>query len=275
MSELPPPTTAPAGWYQDPEGPGRRYFDGREWMPVSATFEPIDEHPRLPLVVALGALGILVVSLVTSKLVLEALVDRDWPIVAYVALVGVIGYGPSIGWGFYVRRRWGFGRLASIGWRFRWSDLGWGPLTWLVALASQFAMAAIVFALDIPLTSNLEGIAEVDRDRAYVVATLVTAVIAAPIVEELVFRGLVMRGLLSSMPAIAAIALQGLLFGIAHVDPARGWGNLGLVVVLTGVGVAFGGSAYLLRRLGPAVVAHAIFNGLVLVIVLTGVADDV
>ena len=42
-----------------------------------------------------------------------------------------------------------------------------------------------------------------------------------------------------------------------------------------GVGVAFGVSAYLARRLGPTVIAHAIFNGVVMVIVLSGVLDDV
>jgi hypothetical protein len=44
-------------------------------------------------------------------------------------------------------------------------------------------------------------------------------------------------------------------------------------MVLSGVGIAFGAAAVLLRRIGPVIVAHAIFNGAVLLIVLTGVAD--
>jgi membrane protease YdiL (CAAX protease family) len=72
-----------------------------------------------------------------------------------------------------------------------------------------------------------------------------------------------------------AIGLQGVLFGVAHVDPVRGVGNVGLALVLSGVGVAFGVSAYLARRLGPTVIAHAIFNGVVMAIVLSGVLDDV
>ena len=55
----------------------------------------------------------------------------------------------------------------------------------------------------------------------------------------------------------------------AHVDPARGIGNIGLVLVLGAVGVVFGGAAYLLRRIGPTILAHAIFNAVVMVIVLT------
>jgi hypothetical protein len=76
------------------------------------------------------------------------------------------------------------------------------------------------------------------------------------------------------MPAVVAILLQGVLFGVAHVDPVRGAGNAGLAIILTGVGIAFGGAAYLLRRIGPTVVAHAIFNGIVMAIVLTGLGDD-
>ena len=67
--------------------------------------------------------------------------------------------------------------------------------------------------------------------------------------------------------------MQGLLFGVAHVDPVRGVGNVGLVMVLPGVGVAFGVAVALLGRIGPSIVAHAIFNGAVLLMVLTGVAD--
>ena len=62
--------------------------------------------------------------------------------------------------------------------------------------------------------------------------------------------------------------MQGVLFGLAHVDPARGAGNIGLVLVLAAVGVAFGGAAYLLRRIGPTIIAHAIFNGVVMAVVL-------
>ena len=275
MSALPPPSTAPPGWYPDPEGSGPRYFDGRAWAPPVVAFDQREEHPRLPLVVAVGALVVLVVSLVVSKFVLDAVVDRDWSLIVLVAIVGVIGYGPSIVWGIYVRRRWGDRRLATTGWRFRWSDLGWGPLTWVIAIATQLGFVAIVLAFDIPLASNIDGVAEVDSDRAYIIATLVTAVIAAPVVEEFVFRGLVMRGFLSVMGPVTAIGLQGVLFGVAHVDPVRGWGNLGLAIVLSGVGIAFGGAAYVLRRLGPTVVAHAIFNGVVLTLVLTGVGGAI
>ena len=84
------------------------------------------------------------------------------------------------------------------------------------------------------------------------------------------FRGVVMRGLRARMGAVAAVALQAVFFGSAHFDPVRGAGNLGLVLILSAVGATLGFGAYLLRRIGPTIVAHAIFNGVVLIIVLTG-----
>ena len=282
MDQLPPPSitpppVAPAGWYPDPSTGGQRYFDGYRWLPVTPSFEveTVEEHPQLPFAAAVGALAVLVVSLIVGKWVVDVLVDREWPLITYICISAALSYGPSVVWLYYVRRRWGAGRFDAVGWRFRWVDLAWGPITWASAIGVQLVMAAVVLIFDIPLSSNVDSISSADADRAYLVATAVAAVIAAPIIEELVFRGLVMRGLLSRFGPVVSVGLQGVLFGVAHVDPARGVGNIGLAIVLSGVGVALGASAYLTRRLGPTVIAHAIFNGVVVAILLSGVLDDV
>ncbi len=218
----------------------------------------------------------LTVSLVASKYLLDFLVRYEWPVIVYVSLLALIGYGPSVMWCVFVTRRWGTGRLRDdIGLRPRWADLGWGPVIWLAAIGTQIAVAAFVLGFDIPIQNNTEGIGNIDADRTYVISLVITAVIAAPLVEEMVFRGVVLRGLSSRLPIVVAIVAQGVLFGCAHIDPVRGAGNIGLVMVLSGVGVAFGGAAALLRRIGPTIVAHAIFNAVVLTIVLTGVLDNI
>jgi uncharacterized protein len=273
MAPLPPPSAAPAGWYADPYRGGLRYFDGRQWArdgPAAPVLAPATEpHPSLPVAAAVGAVGILLASLVSGRLFVSWLAEYEWPVVVYVAILTAIGYGPSLWWCLYASRRWGTGSLAAdIGLRFRWSDIGWGPVVWFGALMTQIACAAVVLALDIPLTSNTEGIGELEADRGYIIAVLVSAVIGAPFVEEMVFRGVVMRGLLSRIGPILTVGVQGVLFGAAHVGPERGVGNIGLVLVLSGVGVALGTAAFLLRRLGPVILAHAIFNGVVFVIVL-------
>ncbi len=271
---LPPPTGVPAGWYRDPYGyPLLRYYDGRGWTAhttgVLTPARHTEEHPTLPLPVAIGAVAVLIASLIASRFLLDALAGRDWPVLVLAAIGIFVGYGPSVWWCWFASRRWGSGRLArDVGLRFRWSDAGWGPIVWIAAFGCELAMLLIVRLTGIPLIGNTEGVGDVDADRAYVIALLLTAVIAAPLVEELVFRGVMLRGLLSRVAVVPAVALQAVLFGVAHVDPVRGSGNVGLALVLAAVGVGFGGATYLLRRLGPAIIAHAMFNGVVLAIVL-------
>lgn len=230
--------------------------------------------PTLPLVAAVGAIGVLSGSLIVSKYLLDSIVGFGWPVAVYVALLAAVGYGPSLWWCRFASRRWGTGELGvDIGLAPRFVDLAWGPVIWLGAICAQVAVGVVVVALGVPLVGNTEGIDEISADRTYVVSLVITAVIAAPVVEEMVFRGVVMRGLRSRLPIVAVVVVQGLLFGAAHIDPVRGFGNVGLVLVLAGVGVAFGTSVVLLGRIGPSMVAHALFNGAVLLVVLTGVAD--
>jgi membrane protease YdiL (CAAX protease family) len=278
MTAFPPPTTAPAGWYPDPVGGGSRYFDGRMWQPVdqsAVAFEQRPPHPQLPVSAARGALVILLASLIVGRTLIELLVEYDWPVLVYVVILTLLGYGPSVAWAWYVRRRWAGGRLGEVGWKFRWGDLWRGPVTYLVAVGIEIVVALLVTLAHIPTSGNTDDVSDRGVDRVYVIAVVVTAVIAAPVVEELVFRGVVLRGLLSRLGPVPAIALQGLLFGMAHFDPVRGAGNIGLMIVLSSVGITFGAAAYLMRRIGPTVIAHAVLNGVVMVIVLTGVLDDV
>lgn len=270
MTSLPPPTGPPLG-AQRLDRPLRAPDTSRIRPQLKPGPAP---HPTLPMAAAIGAIFVLTASLFASKYILDSIVGFQWPVVVYVAILALVGYGPSVFWCFLVSRRWGTGHLGQdIGLTPRWSDLGWGPLVWLGAVGIQVAVAAVVIGFGIPIANNTDGISELRVDRTYVVSIVITAVVAAPIVEEMVFRGVVMRGLRSRLAPILAVLLQAVLFGAAHIDPVRGAGNVGLSMVLAGVGLALGIGAYLLRRIGPAIVAHAIFNSVILALVLTGVAE--
>jgi membrane protease YdiL (CAAX protease family) len=285
----PPPAGAPAGWYPDPYGqPLVRYFDGYQWTPDTAPrFRPLQvvpptEHPRLPLPVVFGAVAILAVSLIGSRPLLDALIDRDWPVPVLMLASVVLGYAPSVLWMIYASRRWGTGRVAAdLGVRFRWTDLAWGPLIWLTCLLAMGGSLLILEALDVPYRGNLDlsvvaavpaGSIVADINRTAVVALVVSAVVVAPVVEEAIFRGAVLRGLLSAMPAAAAIGVQGVLFGAAHFNPDFGMESIGLMIVLSVAGIGFGLAAYLLRRIGPTIIAHGILNGVAVVVALVQAA---
>lgn len=276
---LPPPGGPPAGWYPDPSGVGVRYFDGARWAPSPAAAPsaapavPREPHPTLPFSAALGAIVILAVSLVVQHVVARQLDDTDLPLLVTVAIGITLAYGPSLWW---CRRVAGAnGGAAAIGWRWRWADLGWGPVTWIGSYIAEIIMVLIfIEGLGVPFETNVDTTND-DITAVYVIAMVVSACIAAPLVEELVFRGVVLRGLAGRVGIGLAIPIQGVLFGAAHIDPIdRGWGNLGLMIGLATVGCGFGLAAALTRRIGAPIIAHALLNGVVLTLVLTGVADD-
>jgi membrane protease YdiL (CAAX protease family) len=255
-----------------------RWWDGRAWTvhtahasdsALAASVRTREPFRPLPAVAAWWGLAVTVAALVGARVVLELLGRFDWPIILYAGLAAILGYGPMVAYSTFASRRWGTGSLATdLGLRLRWNDLAWAPVIWLSAWAGGIVAAIVVLAVRLPMTSNTEGIDDYAGDRGVLIAFLIVAVVVAPVAEEMMFRGVVMRGLASVAPIGLAIAGQGLFFGAAHVDPVRGWGNLGLMLVLAAVGVVFGGATYLLRRLGPAIAGHALYNAAVLAIVL-------
>jgi hypothetical protein len=83
--------------------------------------------------------------------------------------------------------------------------------------------------------------------------SIVTTCVLAPVVEEMMFRGVFLRGFLYRYPAWMAIGLSSFIFGLAHIDP-------GHAIVAGTMGVAFGWLYYATRSLWPSIIAHAVMN---------------
>jgi membrane protease YdiL (CAAX protease family) len=270
-----PPSPPPPGWLPDPLSPQMlRWWDGAHWtgyqapmpVPVPSAREEAPIRP-MPLTAALAGLAVTASALIVNRVLLANLSSLALPVFVYLLISTVVGYGPMLLFCRWAVRHWGTGSLADdLGLRFRWSDFGWGAVTWLSALGAQVACGIVVVALRIPTKSNTRGISDLRGERGVLIALALSAVIAAPFVEELMFRGLILRGFLSVMEPWMAVGLQGILFGSAHIGPERGAGNIGLVLVLSSVGIVFGGAAYLLRRIGPTIIAHAILNTIALIL---------
>jgi len=85
-------------------------------------------------------------------------------------------------------------------------------------------------------------------------------VLVVPVIEELFFRGLVLRGFLRLFrgagrilgPALA-VTTTGIVFGLAH-------GELLELLGLAAFGIVLSVMAYKFKRLGPGIFAHATFN---------------
>jgi glutamate-5-semialdehyde dehydrogenase len=81
----------------------------------------------------------------------------------------------------------------------------------------------------------------------------VLLVILGPLTEEIIFRGLVLRGLLGRYRPWTAIILSAALFSLMHVNPAQ-------VPVTLGLGIVLGWVYYRTRSLGLCFLGHAINN---------------
>lgn len=91
------------------------------------------------------------------------------------------------------------------------------------------------------------------EDRS-LLALLFPLVLVAPLTEELLFRGIVLRGFLSRYATPKAVALSALLFALFHLNP---WQFLGAFIL----GAVFGWWYVKCGSLVPCLVGHAIVNG--------------
>lgn len=133
----------------------------------------------------------------------------------------------------------------------------WWTVVGMTAAAFTFSIgAATITSVLVP---DYTARADVSPSAGWL-PLLITLVIVPPVVEELVFRGvLVERWSVKWRPGIAVV-VQAVCFGILHVDPV-GAGVFGLVTALL----------YLrTRSLWPGIVMHALNNGVVLVAVMVG-----
>ena len=222
------------------------------------------------MVAAWWGLAVTLAALVGARVVLELLGRVDWPILVYRALAAVLGYGPMVAYCTFASRRWGTGSLATdLGLRLRWKDLaGAGHLA--VRLGRRHRgghrRAGDPVAHDLQHRGHRPT-----GDRGVLIAFLIVAVVVAPVAEEMMFRGVVMRGLASVAPIGPGHRRSGPLLRLAR-RPGPRLGNLGLMVVLAAVGVVFG-KRPTCRRLGPAIAGRTLYNAAVLAIVLLSTPD--
>lgn len=92
-------------------------------------------------------------------------------------------------------------------------------------------------------------------EPAGLVIAAVLVVLVGPLVEEAVFRGVVLQGLESKLGAPAAIAVQAVIFAALH---RSAW----LFVPMMVLGAALGWLAHATRRLALPVAVHASYNAI-------------
>jgi uncharacterized protein len=196
----------------------------------------------------------------------KVLPDGSYPETAPILFAAVAGqYGVWFGWIVLASIRKGLGSLRA--------DFGlvvdlvadW----WMVPLGLAFEMVA-AFALwpisHLVRRTPQEVVKELDTAHGVKLAILVvTAVAVAPVVEELFFRGLLLRSLQRRVSAPVAVALSALAFAAAHLlDP----GAYVVVPALVALGMISGVLAVRTGNLSRSILLHVGFNLLAVLSVL-------
>jgi membrane protease YdiL (CAAX protease family) len=137
----------------------------------------------------------------------------------------------------------------------------------VVGIVTQLVVIPIIYApllrlLDDP---DLSAEAKALTDRAHgvgIALLVILTIVGAPIIEELFFRGLLLRSLLRRLPPWAAIGISSLLFAFVHFQPLQ-------FLALAIFGAIAGTLAWRSGRLGPSICAHMAFNATTVIVLLT------
>jgi len=215
---------------------------------------------------AVTILAVLAVSLVGKQAMLASSVVEVMPAAGQVvARAGLLGLFYSVlvaalaflasRHGMTVGRAFGLGRLGRS-WGHRVTSV---LLTLALLVATRAAaLAWVVFARAIEWTPPVraELTAVFGAGGAGLALSILMVVVAAPLVEEMVFRGIMMHAFGRHWGMWPAVLGSSLVFALSH---ATAWALVPTLVL----GVALGWLAWTRESLWPSIALHALYNSMV------------
>lgn len=158
-----------------------------------------------------------------------------------------------------------------------WQSMGWGwrpQFKWIhaVALAGLMMGVAILFSKILPhQETDLEKILKLGTSVRVLTALL--AVLSAPLVEEVVYRGVLYPGLERNWGATAGVAGATFLFALVHVPQYWGsWAAISTIVLLSFVLTVLRAAT---GSILPGVATHFFYNGVQSISLLLGLDKSV
>jgi len=162
-------------------------------------------------------------------------------------------------------------RFNGVSWRSIGLSSFDAALDWRLALAAVLLVTGPLLVVSAalerlvkyehPVIDALSG----DHDWGAIAVVAITAVIAAPLAEELFFRRILLGWLDARFPSPGgriAIVGSALAFGLSHWGQGLAW------VPLVGLGVVLGELAFYRGSIVPAILLHGLFNAVSVVILV-------
>jgi uncharacterized protein len=144
------------------------------------------------------------------------------------------------------------------------------PLGLVIGIVGQLALVPLIYVA-LGLVVDTSSVADPARDVVgelgagwNIVPLAIGLVLIAPVVEELFYRGFVLRTFEARYGRTVGVVGSAALFGASHFQPLQLFGLFALGIVLATLASRF-------NRLGIAIVAHMGFNAVTtVIIVVTG-----
>ncbi len=153
--------------------------------------------------------------------------------------------------------------VTRVGKRPFWERLGWRwhpqfKFVHAVGLAALMMGVAVLLEKTLPhKETDLEKVLGLGFGVRALVALL--AVASAPLIEELVYRGVVYASLEGFWGRMPAFTLSTLLFAVVHVP--QYWGSFAAITAILTLSIVLTGLRAWTGQLLPCVVVHMIYNG--------------
>jgi membrane protease YdiL (CAAX protease family) len=133
--------------------------------------------------------------------------------------------------------------------------IGWGVLAWIALVMIMLAfngMKAPAHPNPLPTFEELTGVGRLP----FLLSLWLSLLVAAPVAEEILFRGFLYRGLVGPLGTASTIVLTSIVFGVLH-KYGFGWDK---VVAITLFGFLLGWLRYRHGATTVPIVAHATLN---------------
>jgi hypothetical protein len=274
-----PPLAFPADWYPDPwRVAPLRWWDGSAWTPIlrgpygeawplpmaAPAFVPKGPGIRGGGVAAVGAVvgfaaSIVVgVGFILNDQGVSINVNSTWFLLAsqaalWVGFVGAVMVASHKNGTGSLRTDYGLSlpRLGDL-----WRGLTGGLLARLIPLLLLIVIVLAGSGFDAPNGASPRVLGVVPSGIAGWIVVVGLAVVGAPIVEELFFRGLIQGAFSRRVGPIPAIFVTAMIFSVAHILSE----GLLAPLVLFPAAVILGYLRHKTGRLAAGMVAHAVFN---------------
>jgi membrane protease YdiL (CAAX protease family) len=164
--------------------------------------------------------------------------------------IGFIG-GP-----LYASRRKGTSLKEDFGFTMKWADI---PIGLAIGAFAQIVILSILYKVifiwtgEQDVSAQAREITSKATSPALTVLLVLGVAIAAPVFEELFFRGLSQRAIAKRLGPALGVVLSALFFAVAHFQTLQFPGLLAFGLILGFLAHRFG-------RLGPSIFAHIGFN---------------